>query len=343
MKKYNCGIIGLGRIGCSFDDNPKKTSISTHAGAYSKSKYANLVALCDIDKTKLVKYGKKYNVSGIYTDLNKMFQNENLDCISICTLSETHLDIVKSATKYAVKGIFVEKPISDSLPNAKKIIHLCKQKNVKLQVDHQRRFEPLYHKIKNLINHKKLGFIQQMSVNYVAGIVNTGSHFFDLLRYLMGEIEWVQGQYSKNASNNPSDPNIDGVLKFRNGAFCNVNAFDIKNFRIFELDIIGSKGRILIDLTESSARYFQVGEKGKGVKYTGLIEKPFSQKKQKDSIVLGVENLLNSIENNTENLCKGEDGYASLEAVIAMKNSAKHNGKLIHLPLKNNTDKISSK
>ena len=343
LKKYKCGIIGLGRIGCGFDDNTKKTSINTHAGAYFNSKKASLEALCDIDEVKLQKYGEKYQISRTYNDYNKMFQNENLDCVSICTLTDSHLEIVKSATKNDIKGIFLEKPISNSLQNAAKIIELCRKNNVKLQIDHQRRFDPIYHKIWKFIKEKKLGAIQGSSINYVAGISNTGSHFFDILRYLIDEFKWIRGEFSNNLSNNPADPNIDGVIKFRNGTFCNINSFDLKHYRIFELDILGSKGRFSIDLTESTVRYYQVGNKGKGVSYRGLIEKPFVAKKSKDAIVLGVENLLYSIENDVNPLSRGEEGYSSVEAIIAMIKSAKNSGKIIQLPLKNNSDKISSR
>ena len=31
---YRAGVIGCGRIGCAFDDDPKRGYVSTHAGAY---------------------------------------------------------------------------------------------------------------------------------------------------------------------------------------------------------------------------------------------------------------------------------------------------------------------
>ena len=73
--KIRCGVIGLGRIGCGFDDDPNKKSISTHASAYHFNKNANLVTLCDIDQDKLSKYGKKYNVIKLYSDYKKCFKN----------------------------------------------------------------------------------------------------------------------------------------------------------------------------------------------------------------------------------------------------------------------------
>ena len=101
---YRCAIIGLGRIGCGFDDNLVKNQINTHAGAYQFNKKTKLVALCDIDKVKLKKYGKKFKIKKLYSNYKEMLKNEKLDCISICTLADSHYDIIKIATKY-VNGI----------------------------------------------------------------------------------------------------------------------------------------------------------------------------------------------------------------------------------------------
>ena len=98
MKTLKCGIIGCGRIGCGFDDKNHE-AILTHAGSYFKNPRTNLVALCDIDKKKLKKYGKKYDVSNLYTDSSKFFKKENLNCVSICTLAKNHLNLLKKASK----------------------------------------------------------------------------------------------------------------------------------------------------------------------------------------------------------------------------------------------------
>ena len=126
MKKLNCAVIGCGRIGCGFDDNHSNV-IKTHAGSYFKNSQTNLIALCDIDKKKLKKYAKKYNISKTYTTTNELFKNENLDCVSICTLVSTHLKIVEEAANSGVKGIFLEKPISDSINDAKKLLKYVKK------------------------------------------------------------------------------------------------------------------------------------------------------------------------------------------------------------------------
>jgi predicted dehydrogenase len=340
--KYRCGLIGLGRIGCGFDDVPNEKSINTHAGAYTKINDAEFVSLCDMDKDKLKKYGKKYNITSLYSDIGEMLKKEQLDCISICTLADSHLSIVREASKHKIKGIFLEKPISLSLNDAKKIIDVCKKKNITLQIDHQRRFSPFYKKIKKMITDGKLGHLQSCSIYYGSGIANTGSHIFDLINYFFGGIKWIQGTESKNRSNNQNDPNIDGKFECKNGLICSIQSFDYNKFAILEMDIIGTKARIRLNLTESTGELFEISKK-LGLAYKKLDGKKELKKNDNMDIVLGVKNLFKSIQNKEQIICSGYDGYASLEAIIAIRLSAQQNGGKIDLPIRSNKYKISSR
>jgi len=223
--KFRCAVIGCGRIGCGFDDN--STIIRTHAGSYYTNPHTKLVSFCDVDISKLEKYGKKYRVPSLYTSSSEMFKNENIDCVSICTLVDTHLELVRLAAKNYVKAIFLEKPMSNSLTNAQKIIQICKKHKIKLAVDHQRRFNPFYQSIRKFLEQKKLGTIQLVNVYYGSGIANTGSHIFDVLRLFFGEVFSIQSQLLKKNTINPSDPNFDLIIKFANGNAKKILSIDI--------------------------------------------------------------------------------------------------------------------
>ena len=45
---YSSAVVGLGRIGCGFDDKLKTNLVQTHTGAYLSNSKTNLVALCDV-------------------------------------------------------------------------------------------------------------------------------------------------------------------------------------------------------------------------------------------------------------------------------------------------------
>ena len=337
-----CGIIGCGRIGCEFDDKPIKNIIRTHALGYFKNNKTELVALCDIDKQKLQKYGRKYKVKNLYTDSLEMLKNEKLDCLSICTLSNTHLDIVKQAAKSGVKGIIIEKPITNSLEDAKKIIEICEKKKIKLAVNHQRRFQMSYHKIAKLVKNNKFHPIQHVNIIYAGGIANTGSHLFDLLRLLFGEVKQISGKFSKNISQNKEDPNIDLTINFRNGVQVTLNAINSKNYVLTEMDIVGNYHRLIVDLVLNNNKIFVNLLNNQNFKQLKESKNKIKFQKPSTDISFSINNLVISIIKNKNPLCTGTDGYKALECVIASLISAKTN-KVISLPLKKMNHKIQSK
>jgi len=341
LKKIRSAVIGCGRIGCGFDDTDNKM-IRTHAGSYFKNNETELIALCDIDKQKLKKYGKKYGIKNLYTNTETMFKNEKPEIISICTLVETHLMIVKQAAKYGIKGIFLEKPASDSLGNMKKILTICKKNNISLQVDHQRRFSPFYHSIKKFLFEKKLGEIQYSIVYYGAGIANTGTHIFDLLRLFFGDVKAIQAKKSSNKSKFSHDPNLDVKIEFTNNITTNMIGMDLNHYGICEIDIFGTLGRIRINLINDKIEYFK-SSSSHPLSYKNLNSTKINIKNtEKSSIMLGLQNLVDNIKKDSPLLSSGEDGYKALELIISSIKSS-NTKKKYQFPLKDNSYKIKSK
>lgn len=151
LKIYRAGIIGCGFIGVEAPDN--------HKVAYEQCLQTNLVAFCDIEK----------DIPNVYRDYMTMVETEKLDIVSVCTPPETHCEIVCDIVPY-VKAIYCEKPIALNLKDAQEMIETCHEYKVILQINHQRRFKtPVF--------------------RFSRGILNTGTHMFDLLRYLFGKVE----------------------------------------------------------------------------------------------------------------------------------------------------------
>lgn len=342
---FRAGIVGCGRIGCEFDDDPKRTTISTHAGAYAAVEGIDLVAACDLNNEKLDKCGKRWRIPSLYEDFREMLRNENLDILSICTWNSTHLDIVREATNSGVKAIFCEKPIAESIKSADEILKLCNAKGVILQIDHQRRFDQFHQDVRRFLQSGKLGRIQQLSFYYTAGIANTGSHMFDLLRFFFGDVDWVQTIYSKNKSPNSEDPNIDGMMMFRKGVLCSIQACDVQSFLIFEIDCIGAKGRLRITHSGFGLDFYEVGESRL---YSGYEEifpapAPIETDTPREFMVASVRHLLECVRERKMPISSGDDGHAALELICAFHESARGDGKRITLPLKDSDIEINSR
>lgn len=343
---YKASIIGCGRIGCSFDDDPKRKYISTHAGAYTKVIDTKLVALVDKDEKLLNKYKKKFNVSSIYTNYVKMLKQIKPDIISICTWDNTHYEITKKAVENNVKAIFCEKPIASKLKDAKEMIKICNKNKVVLMIDHQRRFCKFHQTVKKMIDKGKLGEIQQVSFYYTAGIANSGSHMFDLLRFFFGDVDWVSATKSKNLSPNKNDPNFDGMMEFKNGIFCTIQACDVNKFLVFDMDIIGSNSRFKLTHSGFDYEYDIVKDSHQFSGYKELYtseKKPIDKKIIRQPMLDGVKHLVNCLKNNEKPISSGEDGLRSLELICAFHESAKKDNKKINLPLKTTSIEIKSR
>lgn len=160
---YKAGIIGCGRIAKNLPDN--------HAKAYAENPDTDLMVGCDINLWNAEcistwRYGAR-----AYTNYLGMIKREKLDIVSVCTPPETHCQIVCDIAPY-VKGIYCEKPIATTLEDADKMIETCHKHNVILQINHQRRW-------------------MTPKFRFSRGILNTGTHVFDLLRTLGGEVRFI--------------------------------------------------------------------------------------------------------------------------------------------------------
>jgi len=343
--KFRTGIIGCGRIGYGFDADPRRKTISSHTGAYSVTAETDLVAVCDLDKKKLKECSDRWEIPSMYTDYKEMLRRESLDILSLCTPNFTHFEMANEAAKANVKAIFCEKPLADSLDNADRIIRICREKDIVLLVNHQRRFDKFHREVRDYIHDHHLGDIQQVSFYYTAGIANTGSHMFDLLRFFFGEMAWIRATYSRNKSSDPRDPNIDGVLKSRSGIFCTVQACDASFFTLFEMDCIGTGGRLKITQSGFGMEFYQLAKNQFYSGYNQLSEAscPICPDTPRDYMLDGVRHLTDCLKTGREPECSGEDGRASLELVSAFIRSAKLDDKKIALPLGYNGIQIPSR
>ena len=109
MEKIKVGILGAGR-GIDLAHNLNLAG-------------AEIVALCDIDYEKAVAFSKENKVENarIYADYKEMLQNEELDFVSIATVSGVHGEIALYCAEQGV-NFLVEKPMAMSIDEADAVI-----------------------------------------------------------------------------------------------------------------------------------------------------------------------------------------------------------------------------
>ncbi len=330
--KYRAAIIGCGKIGSEFADDPLIKGIFSHAGAYVSCNRTELIAVCDTDINKVEACRKRWNLQYAYTNYHEMIINEKPDIVSVCTPDHTHASIIYGLVKSSnLKAIISEKPLATNLNQAKKIVHEAFLKDKILAVNYTRRFDPEHQRVKKIIQEGKLGDIQTLNAYYSKGTLHNGTHIFDLARFLIGEIIAVRG--FQNLFNHTNDPTINAFAIFQSGAFGFFHACDESAFTIFEVDIIGKKGRIKITESGHLIELYKVDEDPfysgyKGLSKISLIEG------MSDILLHVVEDVVESIENDRPPLCTGQDALIALRIAFSIIKSANNKGTLININLK---------
>jgi predicted dehydrogenase len=225
------------------------------------------------------------------------------------------------------------------------MVRTCREHGVLLMIDHQRRFDRMHRDAVEYVRSGKLGTIQQVTCYYTAGVANTGSHVFDLLRFFFGDVASVRAWPSSNPSPNPADPNYDGWLQFRDGPSTALQACDVKHYVILEINILGEAGRLRIMASGYDAQYEVVRESDKFAGYRELFPAatPFETPTEHEFMLQAMDHLSGCLDRGEPPISTGTDGRASLEIICALHASAAEESRLVTLPLENSRSMIQSR
>lgn len=336
-KKYRVCLIGCGRMGTTIDDEVKDHPHSqlwlpySHAAGYSALEETELVAVSDIDPEKVKSAQKRYNVPAGYTDYKEMIINEKPDIVSIATRPATHAEMTIFAAEHGVKGIYCEKPLCCSMEEADAMVQACDRYNVKFNYGTQRRYTPLYNKIREMIQNGEIGNLNCIIAECGPGSIQwTHTHTSDMLLFLSGdpEVSYVQATVSikdGNWEDNKlyADPSlVCGYIRFSNG----VNGYMVAGGN-YEFEILGSKGRIR---TLNNGIGGQVWKSGAW----GIQEEvEFPHIEITSGTVKCIQDLIYSIENDCEPLGNIHVARRSQEIIIGFVESHRQGGTRVNLPL----------
>lgn len=329
-KKYKAVVIGCGKIGVEVKLYRKEIQPATHAGAYKNHPKVELAALVDINSERLKSASKYFPGIPLFNSAKKMFEKTNPDIVSIATPPNSHSQLVQLAAKFKPRAIVCEKPISNSLREAKKMIKAYKENKSLLFINHQRRFDPLIRKWRDKIKNGLVGDILQVSCYYYNGLFNNGTHLIDLLRFLLGEISWVKGIENIKTSVSREDKNIDALIGFRNNARAIIQSLP-KNYGCFNFYFYGTKGRVAFKNLTYEIEYRKLVENKYYKGYYQFSEPIKKEGKIRSFMASTVNHVVACLEGRDRPVSGGEDGLAALKVLLALKKSAGNNGKLIRV------------
>jgi len=317
---YRAAIIGCGKIGSEFADDPRIKDIYTHAGAYVHCSDTELIAVCDKERDKSERCKDRWHIPNCYTDYEMMLSETEPDIVSVCTPDQTHFEIIrKILTSSNVKAIFAEKPLALNSNNAQDLVNLAEKKGVILAVNYSRRYAGKFVELNNYLHSDAFGDIQTINGYYTKGTLNNGTHWFDLARFLIGDFIRVKG--FDNQKEKTDDPTFDAYAEFNNGASAYLHACDATKFSIFEMDILGSNGRVYIKDSGHIIEIYSVADSPYYSGYQSLHLSDTFTDVMKDTLLHAVENIVKCLKTGQTPRCSGFDGVAALKIAQAIRSS----------------------
>ncbi len=143
MKTVGVAVIGVGAWG------------KNHARVFSELERARLVAVADQDGDRAKDVAKRHNAS-YYTDVGDLLANPDIEAVTICTPTVTHADLALQAIE-AGKHLLLEKPMTDTVQQAQRLIDAAKSAGTILTVGFVERFNPAVRTAAQVIDQGKLG------------------------------------------------------------------------------------------------------------------------------------------------------------------------------------------
>src|SRR5205823_1565908 len=104
---------------------------------------------------------------------------------------------------------------------------------------------------------------------YSKGTLHSGTHWLDLARFLVGEVLRVSGRDRLHEAG--EDPTLDIHLEFDNGAVGELFGCSEDDFSMFEMDVIGTNGRVRLTHAADVMDVFTVVADMPCAGYRGLV------------------------------------------------------------------------
>ena len=322
----------------------------------------DMVADCDIKLEKIdqlvekTKYNKDFKK---YSDYKKMIdENLDLDFVSIATDSGIHAEIALYCIENGI-NVIIEKPMAMSMEDANKIISLSKEKNVKVSVCHQNRFNIAVHKTRKAMDEGRFGKLSHGSIhvrwnrnkNYYdqapwrgkwesdgGCLMNQCIHGIDLLRWMLGEeVEEVYGVTKQQFHDYLECEDIGmAVLKFKNGAVATVEGtVNVYPQNLEEtLYLFGEDGTVKIGgkSTNNIDVWNFKDEDADDQNNIGLKEE--TENVYGNGHTSLFKDMIEAIQDDRDPYITAVDGKNALEIVLAIYKSS-FTGKSVKLPLEN--------
>jgi predicted dehydrogenase len=316
------GVFGTGHLG------------KFHLNNWKLIREAEIVGFYDPNDQTAAAVAEKYLIPR-FLDPEKLL--DLCDAVDIIAPTPFHFQLCEMAIRKG-KHVFVEKPLANDMEEAKILLKLVKESNVKLQVGHVERFNPAFLALEGVALHPMFIEVHRLAEfnprgTEVSVIMDLMIHDIDIILHIVKSE--VKNIYSSGVAVMTDTPDIANVrIEFNNGCVANLTSSRIslkkmRKLRIFQkdayigVDFLAKKTEIISLNSGDSKDGFSFDIETLNGTKSILVRNP--EPPEVNAILMELEKFTESILHNKPTLVSELDGYRAMDIAHQILQKIKFN------------------
>lgn len=316
------GVFGVGHLG------------KFHLNNWKEMKDVELVGFFDPSDDAAQQVTEKYQIPRF---LDPELLMDAVDAIDIVAPTTYHFDLCRKAIRKG-KHVFVEKPLANNMDEARELVKLVKESNIKFQVGHVERFNPAFLSLAGLdlqpmfIEVHRLAEFNPRGTE-VSVILDLMIHDIDIILNLVkSEVKMISASGVAVMTDTPDIANVR--IEFNNGCVANLTSSRIsmkkmRKMRLFQkdayigVDFLNKKSEVIKLKTPLDVDAFSFDLDTPHGKRTIAVLNP--QVPEVNAIKKELEAFRDAIVNNTPTRVSEVDGYRAMDVAHQILQKIKNN------------------
>ena len=304
------GVLGVGHLG------------KFHLNNWKEITGVELVGFYDPDDKNALQVQEKYQLKR-FEDAAELM--DNCDAVDIVAPTPFHYALCEMALKKG-RHVFVEKPLANTMDEARELVKLAKESNLKFQVGHVERFNPAFLALQNyslnpmFIEVHRLAQFNPRGTD-VSVILDLMIHDIDIILHIVkSNVSYISANGVAVMSDTPDIANVR--IEFDNGCVANLTSSRISLKKMRKVRLFQKDAYIGIDFLEKKAEIIQINSPGDKNVFTFDIETNNGTKtiaianpviEDGNAILMELQAFKNAITNNTDTAVTVIDGFRAMD------------------------------
>ena len=315
MDMVRYGVVGVGRMG------------QRHCRVLSNLRKAHLVGVYDLSVEVGSQVARQYEVEN-FPELDQLL--DHVDAVVLATPTPLHYELAEKCLNQCVH-VLIEKPITETLEQAEKLVALAKNQKLIVQIGHIERFNPAYMELKNVLEEMRPMAISTSRLSAFQGSNTDVDVVLDLMIHDTNLVLDMVGKYPEKISAlgltaySGTIDHATAQLYYPQGPVLSMTASRVTEQKVRRIDVTCREAYIECDLMGKTilmhrstiGEYLNANKRGVKYRQESIVER--INVPTFEPLFLELQHFTECILENKPTFVTAKDGYMALKLAVEIR------------------------